>query len=620
MQMDAITLAAVADEFSRTLVGSRVEDAIQPTPRSIALLCYGGGRKSWLVASAHQQFAGVHLTASRPRKLAVEPPPFVMLLRKHLDGARVAELRQPRWERVLEIGFTTSPQKDPTVWLIIEAMGRLSNIILTDGDGMILGALHGVSASVNRYRTITPNIPYRYPPPQTRTLHGQTVPRLDPESVTAEALREAAADSSRSESDGKTSTSLVGFLAEQLAGFGRDLSAEAVWRTFGKRDVTLHSDLPWEALAGHCQSLASVAARHAWQPTLVFASGSERPTAFAVYRPQRFPDAHLEEQTGVAAMLATYFGDAEWRDALDSAKSGLRRQLQTVAERARRKAEILASELEGLQEARRLRLEGDLLLAFQHDIPIGARTFTTQNPFATDGEQEQLTLTLDPRLTAVDNANRRFDRYHKMQRAAQKIPEQIAVNDVELARVSQLLTDLDLAESPAEVAQVRDAVAASGALRSDDIQRGDQKRGKGKDQRGKVGKGTKGQKKAGSPGGAPLRLKLEDGITVLVGKNSLQNEAVTFREASPNDIWLHARGVPGAHVIVKSGGRPLSEEALRRAAAIAAYFSHSRAAGSVPVDFTAQRYVRHMKGGGPGMVVYEGERTLHVAPEEPDGM
>src|SRR5262245_18605574 len=162
MQIDALTLAAVADELREQLVGARVEEVIQPTPQAIALRCYGGGRNRWLLASAHPQLARIHLVEQKPFKLVTEPPSFVMLLRKHLEGARVRELRQPPWERLVEIGFARGARD--TVWLIIEVMGQLSNLILHDDAGAILGALHQVGPARNRYRTIVPHAAYLYPP------------------------------------------------------------------------------------------------------------------------------------------------------------------------------------------------------------------------------------------------------------------------------------------------------------------------------------------------------------------------------------------------------------------------------------------------------------------------
>ena len=636
MQVDALTLAALAGELSAELPGARIEDAFQPTPQSIALECYGGGRKRWLLASAHPQLARVHLVDRKPRKLVSEPPAFVMLLRKHLEGTRIAAIRQPPWERILEIGFArTMPgaPPEPGVWLIVEAMGRNSNLILRDAGGIILGALRPVSAEVNAYRAIVPNVVYTPPPPQTRTLRGESVPKLDGVTISGDALREAADDMlARSDTPGRgrkgksQAPTVAGLLAATVLGFSRDVGAEVAARALGDSSMPLSVDLPWDAIAQRTNELAVLRETREWHPSLVYSQGAGVPDAYAVYVPVRFGGARLDEVPGVNLMLATYYEGAEWRGAVEAAKGDLRHLLRTLRERGQRKDETLAGELKALDEARRLRLEADVLLAFQTDVPHAATTYTAPNPFATEGEPETLSLDLDPRLSAIENANRRYERYHKMQRAASQIPAQIEANRVELARLEQLLTDLALAESLPEIAHVRDEVAEAGYLRGGNLTPGRAgklklpKTGRG----GKPGKGAKGGKssKGAQPGrrevegGAPLRVQSADGMTLLVGKNSRQNEAVTFREASANDVWLHARGVPGAHVIVKSGGRPVPDSTLQQAAALAAYYSQSREAGTVPVDYTSQRYVRHMKGGGPGMVVYEGERTLYVAPRD----
>jgi predicted ribosome quality control (RQC) complex YloA/Tae2 family protein len=644
MQMDALTLAAFADEAPGALLGARVEDVIQPTPQSVALQLYGHGTKRWLIVSAHPQLARMHLAEGRPRKLVNDPPAFVMLLRKHLEGARLTALRQPRWERVIELGFARGALEPglAQVWLTAELMGRQSNIILREeGEGgAILGALHTVPPGANRYRVIAPHVPYHAPPPQTRALRGELMPRMRPERVTPAQLETAALDmldymlqraqeiadapepSAKRKgkaSRGETPT-VVGLVMANVAGFSRELAREAVFRALGASDAPLTAEGPWAALTGEIRAFGALPDTHAWRPTLVYAApDAPIPDAFAVFEPRQFPDATLRPAPSVNAMLATYYHDAEWRVTVEGAKSALRHVLQTNLERCRRKAEALQGELDALDEARRLRQEGDLLLAFQSEVPERATTVTLENPFAgeaPDGKPATMTLTLDPRYSVVENANRRYARYHKLQRAASQIPLQIAANELELARIEQLRADLALAETPEEIAQVREEVIEARYLRvkPDARQRKPPKGAKGQ-------KGAKGaqQGKRVVLGGTPLRRQSSDGFALLVGKNSRQNEEVTFHQAAANDLWLHARGVPGAHVIVKRGGRPVPDETLREAAALAAYYSQARENGSVAVDATEQRYVRHMKGGGPGMVIYERERTLQVAPADHGG-
>jgi predicted ribosome quality control (RQC) complex YloA/Tae2 family protein len=636
--VDALTLAALTEELRTELHGARIDDVIQPTPHAVALQCWGGGRNRWLLATAHPQLARIHLIEHKPRKLVTEPPAFVMLLRKYLEGTRIVAVRQPPWERILEIGFARGPavaEGVASVWLIVEIMGQISNLILRSDDGVILGALHLVSAEINHYRAIAPHVDYRYPPPQKRVIRGETLPRLRGEEVIASDLREAAlatlagsppdqsADAAtpepatrrrKSRRSRQETPTVAGLLAANIEGFSRDVGREISARALASPDEPLAVDLPWERIAAETRALAALPATSAWQPTLVYADvTTEMPTTFAVYLPSQYGAASLRASASVNEMLATFYHDAEWRLALESAKRELRHLLTTIHDRCIRKDEALRGELAAIDEAHTLREEADLLLAFQTEIARGQSSVTLENPF---GEGSTRTLALDPRFSAVENANRRYARYHKLQRALSLIPPQIEANQLEIARVDQLLTDLALAETPAEIALVRAEVVEAGYLRGA-VDKRPPKPAKTSKQ-SKWAKGGKPAQQTRKPeGGTPLRRESSDGMTLLVGKNSRQNEEVTFHQSSANDTWLHARGVPGAHVIIRSGGRPVSEATLREAAALAAYYSQSRADSSVPVDHTEQRYVRHIKGGGPGMVTYERERTLHVTPNDP---
>src|SRR5438105_10067876 len=198
MHVDAITLAAVSDELRLLLTGARIDTIIQPTEYALALQCYTSGgqgqgwQNRWLYLSAHPQLARLHLTSLKPAKIASEPPPFVMLLRKHLEGTRIESIVQPRWERVVEIiaGYRSAPDSDERVRfrLIIEVMGRVSNIIFCNEEGLILGSLKRIGADINRYRVIAAGVPYVPPPPQQRTVAGQVLPRLEPSIITAAQL------------------------------------------------------------------------------------------------------------------------------------------------------------------------------------------------------------------------------------------------------------------------------------------------------------------------------------------------------------------------------------------------------------------------------------------------
>ncbi|MBV9614818.1 MAG: NFACT family protein [Ktedonobacteraceae bacterium] len=642
MYVDAMTLAAVADEWGVLLAGARIDTIIQPTEYALALQCYvparqeQGGQNRWLYLSAHPQMARAHVTALKPQKIASEPPPFVMLLRKHLEGARIEAIEQPRWERVLQIiaGYRNGPEGSEHVRfrLIVEVMGRLSNIILCDEAGMILGSLKRIGADVNRYRIIAAGVPYVPPPVQQRNLAGQMLPRLEPTSVTAAQLSIIYAAERAGGEDfperkkgkrGAEQAKLWQLLTRHLMGFSPLLAREIVYRTTEDSETPLEKvdDAVWEELAWNIRDLTAAFDTHRWQPQLVerLHVESEKgkgvntaPIAFAPYVLEQYahvPDVRIRQSPSINVLLDDYYARTEWRDAMEGVRAPIRKVLQTQRDRSKRKAELLQHEMEASEEAARYRLQGELLLAHQHEIQQGLSSVVLQN-FFTGDENEMVTVPLDPRFDAVGNSNRMFNKYHKLRRALELVPAQIEQNNVELATIEQLLADLALAETPAEVGLVKAEVQSAGYIRG----KVEGKKALKGMKKGKGGKQAKG--KAVPPGGGvPLHVQSDDGFTILVGKNSRQNEDVTFHQASTNDIWLHARGVPGAHVIIKAAGREIPRRTLEQAARLAAYYSQARGSTSVPVDHTLQRHVRHMKGGGPGMVIYERERTIYAEPD-----
>lgn len=654
MFVDAITLAAVAGEWRALLPGARIDTVIQPTEHAVAIQCYApggggqGGQNRWLYLSAHPQLARVHLTARKPAKIAAEPPAFIMLLRKYLEGARIEAIEQPRWERIIEI--IASTRREPSLdertrfRLIIEIMGRLSNIILCDAQGIILGSLKHVGAEVNRYRVIAPNIPYVPPPPQTRVIGDRSLPRLDPATLTASQLsalpvEETARPAPLKKGRSRTAdpSTIWQLLSRNLLGFSPLLAREVVYRATGDSESSpLQNEDAWEELAWNVREMAVLYQTHAWNPQLVErlerageaaspgrlqgdAPTGQRYVACAPYVLEQYagqPGMQIISFSSINAALDEFYAGTEWRDAMESVRAPVRRVLHTQLERVRRKAEMLQKELAASEEANQYRLWADLLLAHQNDVRQGLQSVTLPNLFEGQETPSQVTIPLDPRLDAVSNANRLYHKYHKLRRAYALVPPQIEQNAAEIATVEQLLADLVLADTPAEVALVKAEAQAAGYMRgAQGVTKGQPKQQKPSHH----GKGKSGKTAKGRPvppgGGVPLHVQSRDGFTILIGKNSRQNEEVTFHQAASHDMWLHARGVPGSHVIIKAGGRDIPRSTIERAASLAAWYSQARGSASVPVDYTLQRHVRHMKGGGPGMVIYDHERTLYAEPQ-----
>jgi predicted ribosome quality control (RQC) complex YloA/Tae2 family protein len=649
MYIDAITLAAIAGEWRLLLTGARIDTVIQPTALSIAIQCYApsqqqgqGGQNRWLYLSAHPQLARAHLTALKPSRMVSEPPAFVMLLRKYLEGARIEAIQQPRWERIIEMiaghRGASGAEERTRYRLLIEIMGRMSNIILCDEHGLILGSLKHVGAEVNRYRVIGTNVQYVPPPPQQRKAGGQTLPRFEPTTVTPAQLAQCAQEDTELTQgvppQGKRKHArmqepkLWQLLTRNLLGVSPLLARESVYHTTNDSESPIAAgETVWDELAWNVRELAVLFDTHAWKPQLVerLKDGSEAqtsllraiPLAFAPYVLEQYaelPGVCIRESASINVLIDEFYAGAEWRDAMESVRTPIRKVLQAQLERCKRKSELLQQELSVSEEANYYRLQAELLLAYQHEVKQGQSSVVLQNFFEDEANPKEVNIPLDPRFDAVGNANRLFRKYHKLRRALTLVPGQIEQNATELAILEQLLADLMLADTPAEVALVKAEVQTAGYLRGAKVFATSGQGTRKQSTKGKSGKQPK-SKPVPPAGGVPLYMQSHDGFTILIGKNSRQNEEVTFHQAAANDIWLHARGVPGAHVIIKAGGRDIPRSTLEQAARLAAYYSQARGSSGVPVDYTLQRYVRHMKGGGPGMVIYEREKTLHAAPE-----
>lgn len=651
MQIDAMTLAALADEWRLLLANARIDVIIQPTVHSIAIQCYApsqeqgqSGKNRWLYLSAHPQLARAHITALKPSRIVNEPPAFVMLLRKYLEGMRIEAIEQARWERVIEIRAghrsASNPENNTSYRLVIELMGRLSNLILCNDQGLILGSLKHVGADINRYRIIDANVQYVPPPPQQRLVAGVSLPRLEPTILTAAQLVQCMREDQENTRVLKPGASrksakiqepkLWQLLTRNLLGFSPLLAREAVYRTTGDAEWAITTnDVDLEELAWNVRELATLFDNHAWKPQLVERVGDigdnyssfpqPVPVAFAPYVLEQYaemPGMRIRESSSINILIDEFYAGSEWHDAMENVRNPLKKVLQTQFERCKRKSSLLQQELLASEEANRYRLQAELLLAYQHEVKQGQSNVVLQNFFENEAHPSEITIPLDPRYDAVGNANRLFHKYHKLRRALALVPDQIEKNTAEQSTVEQLLADLMLADTPAEVALVKAEVQSAGYIRGAKTTRpvitG---------QRKQPHKSRGGKQKKARPvppgGGVPLHIQSFDGYTILVGKNSRQNEEVTFHQASASDIWLHARGVPGSHVIIKAGGRNIPHSTIEHAASLAAYYSQARGSTTVPVDYTLQRHVRHMKGGGPGMVIYEREKTLYAEPLDP---
>ena len=565
MYFDALCMACMADELCQQLLGGRVQRVVIPDRLSVGLEVYAQGERHYLLASAHAELGRVLLASEKLRRGVDKPTGILQLLRKYARGAIISAIDQPPFERILRVEF------DHPEWgcseLIVEVMGRHSNVILVDASGRVHDSVKRVSPQLSRVRPILPGQPYTPPPPQEK---------LPPSELTELRLREILAGH---EPGAQVWRALVG----GLRGISPLLAREIAFRALGQPRATVGQVERLTPLLEAVRTLLAPLEEGGWQPTVVEDEGQP-----AVYAP--YPLTHRGEPHPMPSMsraIEVCIAAATSQDPYAAAKRPLREQIGAARARLERQRQALQDSMSRAAQAEEWRDWGNWILTYAHSI--GPRQ--SQVVIET-GDGEALTIPLDQSRTAVENAQAYFSRYRKAQRAAEEGPARLEEVTLSLQDLEQIETDLDLAASRPEIEEVRAMLVDGGYLK---------KRGR----------------KAKVPRSQPLSLTSPDGLPVLVGRNSRQNDEITFRRATGDDWWFHARGVPGAHVVVRTQGQPLPEDTIRYAARLAAYYSSLREEADVAVDYTQRRQVRRIRGAAPGLVTYSGEQTIRVAPRAP---
>ena len=569
MHVDYLTLACLRDRLDG-LLGARVQRVLQVDDLSVGFEIYAGQRFQLLI-SAHPQHSRMLLVPHKLRRGVETATPLLQLLRKWVRNARMVDVTQPAWERILTLHF--DGQAGPCR-LIAELIGRYSNLILTRPDGSVLDAAKRIGPDLNRYRVTLPGQPYQPPP----------VPagRRPPIEVTVDEWAITMAAAPPDEQLHRLLTRCLLGVSPMLA---REIAARAteptVGLSHGDPEATVRAVRPQAVATTIDELFAPVEARDgcgSWSPHVaVDESGSV--IAFAPYELHQFE--RIEPAADINDAMWRYFQQKLLGDPYATARYQVQvliGQTRSRIERALKQlqAQVVAdAEIDGLREA------GELLLTYQGQVTRGAREITVPDHAGTPR-----TIPLNPTLKPVENAQAYFRRYRKAPRAAEDVSSRIAALTPDLAYLGQLAADLALAESRPEIDAVRGALVEAGWAP-------------------KPRQSTRGQT------GGPHRLELGE-FSVYVGRNARQNEEVTFKRAAPDDLWLHIRGQPGAHVIVKTGGRAVPEDVIQQAAALAAYHSPARGENQVGVDVIERRFVRRLRGGRPGLVTYRNERTIWV--------
>ena len=568
MPLDSFCLSGIIREL-QPAVGLRIEKVQQPA-RDQVVLALRGGRRLLLCAGAAQ--ARIHFTALS-RENPASPPMFCMLLRKHLGGGRIAAIQQPGRERAAILTVDVVDELGDRVErrLILECIGRRSNLILLDGEGRIIDCLRRIDLEMSEARQVLPGLYYRLPPPQAKA---------DPLAANAGEL-EALLSSAPPESCADQ------FLLDRFWGLSPLVCREIAYRGCGAADARLTAPEGRERLILSFLSWQNCIKENHFTPYMLTKDG--RPTDYS-YLPIEQYGGTMEGAAwdSFSDMLDAFYETREQQERVRQRGADLLRTATTARDRIRRKLAMQEKDYAATQNRDQLRIYGDLITANLYRMERGAARLETENFY--DPECRSVAIPLDPLLTPQQNAAKYYKRYTKAKTAEKYLAEQMALARRDLDYLESVLEELSRAETEQDFLDIRGELRDAGFLR------------------------RQGKKEQNRPA-KPLEFRTTSGFRVLVGRNNRQNDKLT-RSADHRDIWLHTQKIHGSHVILCTGGREVDDDTIVEAAKLAAWFSQAREGANVPVDYTPVKNVKKPAGARPGMVIYSTCRTVNVAPEE----
>lgn len=565
MALDGITIANIVKEMRDALLGGRIAKIAQPEADELLLTVKAPSGQRRLYISASASLPLVYLTdENKPSPFTA--PNFCMLLRKHIANGRIVSITQPSLERIIVLGIEHLDELGDLCRkkLVIEIMGKHSNVIFCDEDDRIIDSIKHVPAQMSSVREVLPGRTYFIPD----TMH-KADPLTISESDFAVLLRQKPSALSKA-------------LYTSLTGISPVVAEEICFL------VGLDSALPPSELSDDFMT-------HLYRQFSLFLDQiREEDFHPAIYyrnnEPQEFasvPLTHLEgcayqEFETISQVLSSYYAVKNRITRIRQKSADLRHIVQTALERNRKKYDLQARQLKDTDKRETYKVYGELLQTYGYQAEPEAKEIEVLNYYT----NEMIRIPLDPTKTPLENAKRYFEKYNKMKRTYEALSHLIVETRDEISYLESVSNALDIARTEDDLAQVKEELTQSGYVRR---------------------KFTKKKEKFKS---TPLHYISSDGYDMYVGKNNFQNEELTFSFASGNDWWFHAKKVPGSHVIVKSRGEEMPDRVFEEAGKLAAFYSKNNGSEKVEVDYVEKKHVKKVKGQKPGFVIYHTNYSL----------
>ena len=572
MALDGITIAALTNELNQYLKEGRIYKIAQPEPDELMLTIKNNSTQYRLVLSANASLPLVYLTDDN-KVSPVTAPSFCMLLRKHIQNGRILSITQPDFERIIifkiehlnELGDLC--QKN----LIIELMGKYSNIIFTNEENMILDSIKHISAMVSSVREVLPGKQYFIPSQE----------KANPLLTDAETFKGLVFSKNMP---------LFKALYSSFTGISPLIAHELCEQADVEGDMPACEDTNQmqEAITAAFENMIRQLQNCSFHSAIYYEN--EIPAEYACIPLTSYPLEQQKAFTSVSSMLREFYAQKEKTTRSRQKSADLRKIVTTILERDSKKYDLQLHQLQDTDKMEQYKIYGELLQTYGYGIEPGAKSAVLNNYYT----GEDITVPLDPQKKPLENASRYFDKYGKCKRTKEALTELTIEVKKEMEHLESILTALDIADKEEDLSQIREEMVESGYIRR---------------------KNSKNRQRFTS---RPFHYRSHDGFDIYVGKNNYQNEDLTFKVATGNDWWFHAKGIPGSHVIVKSEEKELPDRVFEEAGRLAAHYSKGKDQEKVEVDYTQKKNVKKTPGGNPGFVIYHTNYSLLISTDISD--
>ena len=582
MAFDGITISALVKELKNSLIDGHIKKIAQPEPDELIITIQAPARADLSTGTKKRETLRLKLSAnaslpllfltSENKTSPLTAPNFCMLLRKHISGARITDIRQEGLERVVRFILSTKNEllDDVTYTLVIEIMGKHSNIIFLDENDTIVDSIKHVNGLMSSVREVLPGREYFIP---------NTLDKRSPDEITTEYWNENIFT---------RPTTVAKAISGAMSGISLIMAQEMCYR------ANIDGDAPTASLNGNEKSrlmqiyrdVMSLVRDGNYTPVIYYAD--ELPKEFSMLELSMYDNLTREDEESPSVVIERFYSEKDSLTRIRAKSADLKNTVQTHFERTSKKLDILTKQLKDTEKRDKYKVYGELINTYGYsELPSLPLSETQTEEKLTlhclnHYENKEIDIPIDPTLSVPDNANKYFERYNKLKRTYDAVCEQMELAKDEYDHLESVLTELSIARKEEDLIAIRSELRDHGYIKS----------------------GGKNTGKKQLPKSEPLHFISSDGYDIFVGKNNYQNEELTFKMATGNDWWFHAKQMPGSHVIIKCNNEEPPISTFEEAAALAALFSKGKNSNKLEIDYTQKKNVKKPGGGKPGFVVY----------------